>query len=247
MVRDFENVSEFIRYLENNRHINPDSKTLTSKSDWSGVSSWEQFEEYLDNGNPDITDEVRKQSKYYIDKFEEMFVETSQYQFDVVGEFFDIGAVMVGEPEAWIKEIKVKDEKFIELNIQGTYQDGTDLAMVRKNASKVFAIASVLEMKGFLVKINMIYSSLKSNVKKPSEVSTVTIKVKGYDQTLDYKKFGILLGTPMFRRGYLRLLEIEFGEYCKPSYGIANSQSGWINLNRTSEVDKLELMLKNKE
>jgi hypothetical protein len=116
-----------------------------------------------------------------------------------------------------------------------------------KNASKVFAIASVLEMKGFLVKINMIYSTIKSNLKKPSEVSTVTIKVKGYDQTLDYKKFGILLGTPMFRRGFLRLLEIEFGKHCSNNYGRRNSQSGWINLDKTSQVDELELMLKNKE
>ena len=247
MTKDFENVSHFLRYLDKNKRVNPSSRTLTSTDDWSGVESWKEFEQYLENGNPDITAEVRKYSKLYIDQFQEMFVESTQYMFDVVGEFFDIGAVMVGEPEAWIKEIVVKDDKFIELNIQGTYCDGTNLTEVRKNGAKVFAIATILEQQGFLVRINMIYASGGSNTANSKEITRVSIKVKDYDQTLDYKKFGILLGVPFFRRGFLRLLEIEYGENCAHGYGFPHRTDGEINLDQTKDIVNLEKMLKNEK
>jgi len=240
---EFTNVSDFVRYLNKNfNSINQNS--IERVDDWTGVRNWYDFENYLDEGNPDITDDVRKHTKYYIDKFEDMFATTIDYEFDVVGQFFDIGAVMVGEPEAWIKQIEVKEDKFIELNIQGAYSDGTDLAMVRKNGAKVFAIASVLEKQGYLIKINMIYRTTRSNEKNLKQVTEAKIAVKDYNQGLDYKKFGILLGVPMFRRGFLRLLEIEYGSDCAGNYGRPEKVKGDINLDQTKDISELENMLK---
>lgn len=242
---DFKNVSDFVRYLKSNSDTE-NTKSIDRDDDdkWTGVRTWYDFENYLDEGNSEITDNVRKHTKYYIDKFEDIFTIKTDYEFDVVGQFFDIGAVMVGEPEAWIKQIEVKEDKFIELNIQGTYADGTDLEMVRKNGSKVFAIASVLEKQGYLVKINMIYRTIESNSKNSKQITEAKIAVKDYNQGLDYKKFGILLGVPMFRRGFLRLLEIEYGTNCRSSYGCARSIKGDINLDRTEDISDLEKILK---
>lgn len=240
---EFAGVVDFKRYLDVNMNTSY-TKSLNRTGDWSGVNTWYDFEHYLDNGNAEITADVKKYTKIYVDKFEKQLAEKTEYVFDVVGEFFDIGAVMVGEPEAWIKQIVIKDDKFIELNIQGAYNYKTDLNMVRKNGAKLFAIASVLEQKGLLVKINMFFRTKGSENGKPNSITEMKIMVKDYNQGLDYKKLGILLGVPFFRRGYLRLLEIEYDTKCKDNYGVPSYKNGEINLSITSEVDKLEKMIR---
>ena len=243
---EFVGVVDFKRYLDVNMNTHY-TKSLTRTDEWSGVNTWYDFQHYLDEGNTEITADIKKYTKMYVDKFEKQLSERTEYVFDVTGQFFDIGAVMVGEPEAWIKEIVVQEDKFIELNIQGAYQHNTDLNMVRKNGAKLFAIASVLEQKGLLVRINMFFRSKGSENDKPNSITEMKIMVKDYNQGLDYKKLGILLGVPFFRRGYLRLLEIEYDTKCKDSYGKVSYKDGEINLSVTSEVDNLEKMLKDKK
>jgi len=236
----FKNIAEFERYLEKNSSKPSHNGVLTRTSfDFFQTDSWEDFETYMAEGNKDVTADLRKDTKMYINKFEELMTDTNTYVFDVVGEFFDIGAVMVGEPEAWIKEIKIEDEKFITLDIQGVYQDNTDLDMVRKNGSKVFAIATVLEEQGFLVRINMHYSTKKSGGRGTEY--NATIQVKDYDGVLNYKKFGILLGVPFFRRGILRSLEIEYGADVVSGFGSPNyNTDGEIRLDSERDIASLE-------
>ena len=244
----FDNVSQFERYLDKNKNLPSINRVLESSNyNFYQTDDWSDFEAYMKEGNKDVTADLRENTKMYIDKFVDQMSDVSAYQFDVVGEFFDIGAVMVGEPEAWIKEIKIEDEKFITLDIQGVYSDGTDLEMVRNNGSKVFAIATVLETQGFLVRINMHYSVRKSGGHK-TEYSTA-IRVKDYDQVLDYKKFGILLGVQFFRRGILRSLEIEYGHDLKGNFGNPNygAVDGEIRLDSTEDLSKLEQKLMNEE
>jgi len=118
--------------------------------------------------------------------------------------------------------------------------------MIKKNGSKVFAIATVLEEQGFLVRINMHYSSRKSGGKN-TEFNT-TIRVKDYDGVLDYKKFGILLGVPFFRRGILRAMEIEYGAKVVGSFGnVGFNTAGEIRLDSSKDLDNLEKKLMNEE
>lgn len=239
----FKSVTDFKRLLDNSSSKPSFNDVLTrERFSFFGTHTWAEFEEYLEEGNKEITADMRKNTKYYIDKFEQMVSYDSSYNFDVVGEFFDIGAVMVGEPEAWIKEVKVEDDKFITLDIQGIYADGTDLDVVRENGSKMFAIASVLEQQGFLVRINMHYGS-KGSGGRNTKFNTV-IEVKDFDGVLDYKKFGILLGTPFFRRGILRLMEIEYGSDVVSNFGYPSySVDGEVRLDSASDVEKLEKRL----
>jgi hypothetical protein len=245
---EFGNVSEFIRYINSNQNKPSQNGVLTrGEFDFFQTKSWGDFEDYLQEGNKDITSELKEHTKFYVDKFEQQIAMTSSYKFDVTGDFFDIGAVMIGEPEAWLQEIKIEDERFITLDIQGVYDHRTDLAMVRKNGAKVFAMATVLEQQGFAVKINMHYSTNNSG-NYGTKYSTC-INVKNYDGVLDFKKFGILLGVPFFRRGILRSLEIEYGvdtnvTFGAPQYGAVD---GEIRLDNTADIDLLERKLKNEE
>ncbi len=244
---NFNNVSEFERYLDKNKNCLSGNNVLTrGNSNFFQTDSWSDFETYMVEGNKDVTADLRKDTKMYINKFEDMMTQKSSYIFDVVGDFFDIGAVMIGEPEAWLKEIKIEDEKFITLDIQGIYCDGTDLAMVRKNGSKVFALSTVLEQQGFLVKINMHYSSRNSGGRGTE--FNATIKVKDFDGHLDYKKFGILLGVPFFRRGILRAMEIEYGASIAGNFGQPQySNSEQIRLDSEKDIKALEQKLMEEE
>jgi len=245
---DFNNVTEFLRYIETNKSKPSFNNVLISgQYKFYQTHNWEDFETYLKEGNKDITSELKKQTKVFVDKFEQELAETTSYKFDVTGQFFDIGQVMIGEPEAWLQEIQIEDEKFITLDIQGVYFDGTNLDMVRKNGAKVFAMATVLEKQGFAVKINMHYST-KNSGGYGTEYSAC-INVKQYDGVLDFKKFGILLGVPFFRRGILRSLEIEYGVdiargFGQPQYG---GVDGEVRLDTTSDIDLLERKLHNEE
>jgi hypothetical protein len=239
-------VSEFQRYLDANKSIN--GRSLTRSGDWTGVNSWDDFETYLQEGNPKLIADLNTHTQYYINMFEDKFVDIKEYVRDVVGDFFDVGAVVLGEPEAWLKEIHVKDEKFIDIIIQGTYKDGTDIEMVEKNGAKVFAIVSILEQRGFLVNMKMVFSSNDSNTKNSREVSTLTIVIKDYQEILDYKKMAILLGVPFFRRGFLRVLEVWYGKNVKGNYGSVNTKiQGAVYLDDTRAVEALEqkLMMEN--
>lgn len=244
---EFSNIYDFKRYLDMNMDKLETTNTLQSNGNWakfSAIESWDAFEQLLIDGNPDITAEMKKWTKYYIDKFEQYIAEKPSWQFDVVGQFFDIGAVLVGEPEAWLNEILVEDDKFIKLKIQGSYRDGTDLKKVRENGAKLFAIAVALEQQGYLVEIDMLYRIEGANLKNEKQVTECVIPAKKYDQPLDYKKFGILLSIPFFRRGVLRLLEIEYGKNTASGYGKPKKMEGEINLDNTNEIDEVEMKLK---
>ncbi len=239
----FKNVTEFERYLSSNSSKPSHNNVLEStRQRFYQTYDWKGFETYMVEGNKDVTADLRKDTKMYIDKFQEQMTFDSSYVFDVVGDFFDIGAVMIGEPEAWLREIKIEDERFITLDIQGVYYDGTDLDMVRRNGSKVFALATVLEQQGFAVRINMHYSSKNSGGRNTEY--NATIQVKDYDGVLDYKKFGILLGVPFFRRGILRSMEIEYGVDLAGNFGSPKYNSeDEIRLDSESDIAKLEAKL----
>jgi len=243
IIKEFNNVSEFKRYLDLNSD-KPSRECLQSKDEeFFGTYNWKEFEEYLSTGNKDATKEIKDYTKKYVDLFEEQIINTTYYAMDVVGDFFDIGAVLSGLPEAWLKEVTVKDDKFIILNIQGSYSHKADLGIVKKNASKLLAICSILEEQGFLVEINVVFAFRKSGGKNTS--CKVVMKVKGYDDFIDFKKFGIILGIPFFRRGILRLLEIEYKRKLVANFGTPDfSNKELINLVLDKDIKALEQKLK---
>lgn len=240
----FQNISDFKKYLENNKN-SVNKRTLFRNDIWTGTETWSEFETYLEEGNKEATKSIKEYTKLYVDKFEQLYISNIAYEFDVTGEFFNIGAVMVGEPEAWIKQIEVKDEKFIEINIQGTYSHNANLETVKQNASKLLAIASVLDSQGFSVRLNMLFRQKKSSKRGKIKNLDVLIPIKDYNQPFDYKKMGILVGVPFFRRGIFRVLEIEFGNNLRDNYGVINPKDGDISLVNTSDLEDLERMLSN--
>lgn len=245
---EFDNVSDFNRYLDKNEEVkaNKNSAKREDDGEFSGVKSWTEFREYLNEGNKEITADIRKHTKYYTDKFEQLFSTNIAYQFDVTGEFFDIGAVMVGEPEAWIKQIEVKEDKFIELSIQGVYPHTVKAKDIQKNGSKVFSIANVLEQQGYLVRINMVYRTQRFDDVNNKKILDIRVMAKDYNQGLDYKKFGILLGVPFFRRGIFRAIEVE-AEEVGYGYGSFKTEEGEISLNKDEDISELEKKLSSKE
>ena len=240
----FQNVSDFKKYLEKNRNSD-NQRTLFRNDIWTGTETWAEFETYLEEGNKEATKSIKEYTKLYVDKFEQLYTSNIGYEFDVTGEFFDIGAVMVGEPEAWIKQIEIKDEKFIEINIQGTYPHNANLEIVKQNASKLLAIASVLDSQGFSVRLNMVFRQKKCAKRGKVKNLDVFIPIKDYNQPFDYKKMGILVGVPFFRRGIFRVLEIEFGNNLSDNYGAMNAKDGDISLVSDSDISDLERMLSN--
>lgn len=246
----FENVTDFENYLNKNSD-KPDvkSKIRLQKNNKSfyGTNSWDEFIDILKNGDSEITNKAKTLTRFYLDNFEDKFTFKTSFETGLTGQFFDIGAVMSGEPECWLNEITLKDDKFITLKIQGTYPWRVDKDVVIKNGSKLFAICSSLERQGYLTEIDFIYSLKACESRNPNKFTTIMIPLKKYDDILDYKKLGILLSPSFFRRGILRLLEIEYGTNVTEGYGKPVTEEGEISLSKINEINKLEKKLLNKE
>ena len=243
-VRDF---SKFLALNENTK-TNKKSSQKTGDKDWNGTRTYEEFSEgILKNGNPELLKEVKKTVNKRVNELEHKFLESTQYNFDVVGDFFDIGTFMSGEPEHWLKEIKIKDDKFIHVKVGGVYPAKVSAETIKQNASSLIALMRVMEGRGFLTKIDICFNSENMTVAKKGSNLLVEIPIKDYNQPLDYRKVSTLLDTSFFRRGIFRLYELTYPETLQGNYGRYKAEDDYINLAYANEIDSLESDLLGKD
>lgn len=106
----FNTLHEFRNFLVNNEEVETLYRSSHKMSMWAGTNTWEEFITYLKEGDQEAQ-KMKKTTHLYLDKLKKFDIETSEWVYDIEGMFFDVGAVLMGEPEAWLQEINVTDEK----------------------------------------------------------------------------------------------------------------------------------------
>ena len=233
----FNTLHEFRKFLVDNEGVKTLYRSSHNTGEWSGIETWEDFIRYLKEGDKE-SQKMKKMTHLHINKLKQFDIKVSEWVYDVEGMFFDVGAVLMGEPEAWLQEVNVTDEKFVTLNINASFTSNVNTSTVRENAAKLLALSVALEKSGIRTEINMNYRS--RNVEKGGKsVSNVITKGKALDEPLNYKKLAILLSPQFFRRGVFRVRELEYGKTLNYGYGHSKGLKGHIQLSDTEKVDEL--------
>lgn len=243
---NFDTIEDFRRYLDANEDVetNKYSSHKEGREEFSGTKDYKEFrEDRLVNGNKELLTKMKKEIHKEVDKLESKYIEETQYQFDVVGDFFDVGTYMSGEPEHWLKEIKIKDEKFIHVKIGGVYPYKISSKTIQDNATKLIALLRVMEGKGFLTKIDVCFNSVNMCNGRGSKKLLIEIPLKDYNQPLDYRKISTLLDVSFFRRGIFRVYELTYPNNLSSTYGKVEPRKQYINLANYKEVNSLESKL----
>jgi len=240
-------LGNYKRFMATHKDFTNTSHTSSMRADdddFSGSRDYDHFQDIITNGDAEVMNAIKVDTKKQIaelgKKYEEQF---TRYKFDVTGEFFDVGLVLTGVPEAWLEpEITEIEKVRVELVINGTFSAGVDKKTIIKSTSRILAMAKILEDHDVQVKIKIV--SLISGFSSTVNDLAVATDVKDYDEPINYKKCSALLSPTYLRRGMFKVMELVgglglYGSYGSPKYNV----EGFIDLDDNAKINKLEKTL----
>ena len=203
------------------------------------------FIDICNNGSDEIINNIKKQSKKALSQIEHDYQITREYKFDVTGQFYDIGLVLSGEPEAWLQQIEDEVRKQVEINVNASFLSKHRSGDIINNASRIVGIIMMLEEMNVDVKFNLRFQSNEIYSGNYNKNFLVSLVAKDYGQGVDYKKLSALLHTSMFRRGVFRMREVEVDYKLGKMSGIGSTNpiKGDTLIYDTKSIDELERKL----
>lgn len=214
-------------------------------SSWAGTKDWDAYIELLDKGDEQVMSKIKTETKHQVRELEKRYEkEIKGYKFDVAGEFFDIGLVLSGVPEAWLEpELAEREIPRIVMRIDMGFTAGVRSEDVINNGAKLLGMAKVLEDMGVEVQVELygFQSRWRHGTKNAKQETLVTSLVaKGFNEPINYKKLSSLLTTAHFRRGIFRVMEVIGGKELGSGYGNQDYVDGFVRIRNRDEVDRLE-------
>lgn len=245
-ILEMGNLTNFRRVMNHYTDFK-DASSLESmnRGKWSGVSSWDKYITLLEDGDEKVMNKIKLETGKSIaelgKKYEE---ELTNYKFDVVGQFFDVGLVLTGVPETWLEPETVETEKpKVDFILNGTFPDGSDLDTVIENSGRLLAMAKVLEDHDVQVSIKIVVAVKGFNRAKgwTNKQTFITTDVKGYDEPINYAKCSALISPTYLRRGMMKMMELIAGYKLNGNYGKRIKMG--TELLKTEQINKLEKKL----
>ena len=220
-VLHIKSLSDFKRIYDNTKqHIYDRNLSHDKKGDWHGTKSMEDMLDKFHTGFNDIIGKIKKETRDIKSNLDEEFDTNIQYNFDVIGQFFDIGVVISGEPECWLYPEEVENNRYMEINITNGFPDGSDIDKVIKNASIVLAVIQKIEDSGVRVKLNIVSKARKIIIDDSNSSLEVIAVAKDYGDVIDFRTMSVMVHPSWFRRCFVRIIELVTDGECNPSYGI---------------------------
>lgn len=217
-----------------------------SRYDFTGVTV-EGFNDILERGSNDIISLLKDVTKKELKRLNDSYsVEKIEYLLDCEGDFFDVGIVMSGEPECWLKEIRTTEKKpLVELNVLGSYGWRKDQKDIISNAGLILAYCKYFEERGIQTKITVHFvSTHEITGRGASNAHHYKILAKDQNQNIDYAKVSAILHPSFFRRGMFRVKEIRHDEKQYDSYGKSVETKGILRLDDRSTINTIEKLFK---
>ena len=251
VINSNDKIVEFdsLRQYKNFMIEHKDFKECTRQSSmnegsWSGSYTYDDFLTILDEGDEDVMSKIKLATGKEVNELKKKYEEVIHgFKFDVTGHFFDVGLVLTGVPEAWLEPDYEEEEKVqVELLINGSFSANVNKDRIVRSASRILAMAKILEENDVQVKIRIISSNDGSNGKygRGSKLYVSTM-VKDFDEPINYKKVGALLSPTYHRRGTFKVIELDAGYEIGRGYGRPIKSSNFIQLDdRNRGLDRLE-------
>jgi hypothetical protein len=227
LVIEYSSLAEFTNRLRRDKA----TKTLRKESNdteydrlgWAKSTDLEDALDQCKTGNAEIMEGLKEAVKLEVDNLaKELMSEPEGYVNDVHGLFFDIAKVIEGEPEAWLREPWDKQKKpRISVPIRGNYGGSFSSDNAIANASKVIALIKALEDTGIEVELKMVFAStnVSSKAVNGNRNAAISVTIKNYDESFNWKKVSSMLHPSFFRRLIFRERELLFPDTLSSGYG----------------------------
>lgn len=208
----FENVTEFIKYIESRTENEVfKGETISSKDDdysFRGTKSFEEAQELLKYGDKEKM-KLLKKSLEKIQAKGSGYKTRRKVKTSIVGCIPHISNYLQGIPECMIDVVKtkIKSPKVLTILYNPTVHCGVGAEELSEAGAKMLSYVSSLEAQGYRVNLYLLYMS--QPVKRPKETLSMMLRVKSSDQYLDLLKTAYILVNPsMLRRHWFRVIEI---------------------------------------
>ncbi len=202
---------------------------------------WDEYRQYLKTGDPETLSSIREKTRSNIKRIETDYKEQLvTFKPDVEGMFFDVGAVLSGEPECWFKEeVKEVEAKKMSFTISGAFSSSFNKKKIVTASAKILALCKVLDDHGIQTEINIVCCNSKFDAKNSKELLYLYSKVKSFDEPLNYVKASALLSPTYQRRLMFKVAELQ-ADKVQDGYGYVEHPKGAIQLDKAEDIDRLE-------
>ena len=242
---DLGNLGNFKRWCIANRDFSKGYANSSMKADsWSGTATWNTYEELLTEGDEEVMKKIKTDTQKEIAELGKKYKEEIRgYKFDVVGDFFDIGLVLTGVPEAWLEpDVTPEEVVRVSININGAFSAGVNTKTIVKSASRILSMVKILEDHGVEVCIKMVNANYCVDEAYDMALTTL-VNIKDYDEPINYKKVSALLTPAHHRRGVFKVIECATDGKVASGYGSPTPPKGLIALDDKKAIDALEQKL----
>lgn len=250
-VIEMGNLSSLKKFMIENENAHTYRKESMSRRDEnkSGVKDYSEFLSLLENGDDKVTAKIKTITNDVVSDLRKTYQEELiGYKFDVTGEFFDVGLVLSGVPESWLDpEFKPIEKTRIELLINSSYHWKINYEVIVKNASRLLAIAKLLEEHNIEVKIKTFNICDDLDLRDRNHTCYIVTDVKDYDEPINYQKCSSLISPSYNRRACLKVKEMLYENNLSGGYGKAVFHKGFIRLDTDEDIIALEKKLFKKD
>jgi len=187
---------------------------------WRGSDTVEDWLQVIKRGDKNVMNEIIVEKKKASKEFATLVTNSSMY--DTEGLYFDIGKVLSGEPECWVKPSKAELPDEITVRITTLASSSTNAKKIIKGAGRVLGMIDKLEKDGYKVKLeNWLYTerATKSGAKNKIDLLTV-MTVKDFNESINYAKMSAMVSPSLQRRGMFMLREVLLDKKLSPTYGM---------------------------
>lgn len=200
---DFSSWGELLEYAARTPKFNGGLCSRKSSDNWwSGTPNFDAAVNVARNGWMDAEKKTAKLTAALFDKVSSL-VKREYYSYDVTGLDFDMGLLMDGRPECWVKEeTKTEDTqgRILRVVFNGFYSAGVDADVLIARGAAVSALIELLEFSGTRVEV-VHHTPFRDIIQFRTVIKTA-------DQPLDIGRLAFAVGhRSMFRRIMFSCLE----------------------------------------
>jgi len=155
------------------------------------------------------------------------------YDFDVTGDFFDVGEVVQGTPECWLTPAFEPAPRVISLCINNTHSSSVTSQQIQNRGAALMALIDRLQdTPGIIVDLTVHLTIGGATIKGIRGAGTINIMFPIGTSPLPMQEVGFIVAHPaMFRRGCIAAIE-RVGNY-KPAHGYGNVRNLAMELQDT--------------
>ena len=200
----FDGIDTFVSFLETNGGKFGSRKPKTTDSSHEPrFGSWVKFPTYEEASN------AIKAEPETFRHFDEAQIRIREWSsngndvdYDLTGDFIDVGRALSGEPECFgTMHNGLVTKRFANIVVNGNHACRVDQSWIDRKAQRVTRLVDFLEMNNVRVKMTVVFSNDNSHLE---------IVVKQYNDLLDLNDVSVALSADFFRR-----FEFYFSEHSK--------------------------------